>query len=121
MKLTPFLGKILTEAMLYARNFKHSILTPEHLLFAALHTNIVKDIIAESGADPDMLERNIKSFLTSKVPIQKVDDVGVTPAESAGFQSVMSRAVLRCVECDRTVVDITDILVSMYAFIDSKA
>ena len=114
MKLSPFLGKILTEAMLYARNYKHSILTPEHLLFAALHTHIVKDIIAESGADPDMLERNMKAFLTSKVPVQRVEEVGIAPAESAGFQSVMSRAVLNCVENDRTVVDITDILVSMY-------
>ena len=114
MKLSPFLGKILTEAMLYARNYKHSILTPEHLLFAALHTHIVKDIIAESGADPDMLERNMKAFLASKVPMQRVEEVGIAPAESAGFQSVMSRAVLNCVENDRTVVDITDILVSMY-------
>ena len=75
MKLSPFLGKILTEAMLYARNCKHSILTPEHLLFAALHTHIVKDIIAESGADPDMLERNMKAFLTSKVPVQRVEEL----------------------------------------------
>lgn len=114
MKISSFLGRVLTEALLYARNYQHSILTPEHLLFAALQTRLVRNIVADCGADPEKLERNIKSYLTDKVPVKKINEIEKGAVESAGFQAVMNRAVFLCVESDRTVVDITDVLVSMY-------
>lgn len=114
MKISSFLGRVLTEALLYARNYQHSILTPEHLLFAALQTRLVRNIVADCGADPEKLERNIKSYLTDKVPVKKINEIEKGSVESAGFQAVMNRAVFLCVESDRTVVDITDVLVSMY-------
>lgn len=114
MKISSFLGRIITESLLYARNYRHSILTPEHLLYAGLQTRLVRDIVTNCGADPDKLERNIKTYLTTKVPVKKDDEIDRTATESAGFQAVMNRAVFHCVESDRTVVDITDVLVSMY-------
>ncbi len=114
MKISPLLGKILTEALIVARNYQHSLLTPEHLLLSALYTGTVHNVILYCGADPDKLERNIKAFLKEKVPVKKVDEADKNPTESAGFQSVMNRAVFHCVESDRTVVDISDVLVSMY-------
>ena len=114
MKISTLLGKILTESLLFVRNYHHSILTPEHVLLSALQTNLIRGVIADCGADPDKLERNIKTYLTEKIPMQKDTELNKSPVESAGFQSVMNRAVFHCVESDRTVVDITDVLVSMY-------
>ena len=115
MKISPLLGKILSEALLFVRQSRHEYLTPEHILAAALHSAPVIDILNASGADMEKLSSDIAEYLDTKVPKYPFGtEASGAPAETLGFQSVMNRAVFHCVAGDRDAVDITDVLLSMF-------
>lgn len=114
MKISPILGKILSEGLIIAKRYKHEFFTPEHLLYAALETDSVCQMLDASGVNIEKLKSDLKFYLESRVPcIFDEPSQNKNPIESVGFQSVMNRAVFHCVSSDRTVVDISDVLVSM--------
>ncbi|MDE6244057.1 MAG: AAA family ATPase [Treponemataceae bacterium] len=114
MKLSELLEKVISSAFDYARQCRHSFLTPEHILFVALEIDFVRDIIEYCGANPNTLKRDIQSFLDTKVPIHFMDNTLTKDIyETNGFQSVMNRAVFHCIEINRNVVDLPDVLLSM--------
>lgn len=114
MKISPILGKILSEGLIIAKRYKHEFFTPEHLLYAALETDSVCQMLDASGVNIEKLKSDLKFYLESRVPcIFDESSQNKNPIESVGFQSVMNRAVFHCVSSDRTVVDISDVLVSM--------
>lgn len=116
IKVSPVLAKILSEALLYAKQNLHQFLTPEHILSCSLNEKIVKDFLVESGADFQKLKTDVTHYLDTETPriVEFAAKGNMTnPIESAGFQSVMNRAVLHCISADKTVIDITDIFVSM--------
>ena len=117
MKVSPMLSKILSDSLVQAKLNHHEFFTPEHVLAVALQNDFVCHILAESGSDAEALRANISDFLANKVPV--VSENANTkllnpPVESAGFQAVMNRAVFHCVSSDSEMIDITDVLVSMY-------
>ncbi|MBO4533472.1 MAG: ATP-dependent Clp protease ATP-binding subunit ClpA [Treponema sp.] len=117
MKVSPMLSKILSESLVQAKLNHHEFFTPEHVLAVALQNDFVCHILSESGSDSEALRSNISDFLANKVPVvsENADSkLMSTPVESAGFQSVMNRAVFHCVSSDSEMIDITDVLVSMY-------
>lgn len=116
IKVSPILAKILSEALLYAKQNLHQFLTPEHILSCSLNEKIVKDFLVESGADFQKLKTDVTHYLDTETPriVEFAAKGNMTnPIESAGFQSVMNRAVLHCISSDKNVIDITDIFVSM--------
>lgn len=117
MKITNILSKIITDALVQARRYKHEFMTPEHLLASAVETEFVKEILSECGANPVEISQNVNNYLATKVPIkerlEETEEKANDPVETVGFQSVMNRAVFHCVASDRTVLDVTDVLVSM--------
>ena len=117
MKVSPMLSKILSESLVQAKINRHEFFTPEHVLAVALQNEFVCHILAESGSDWEALRSNISEYLANKVPVvsENADSKMVNaPIESAGFQSVMNRAVFHCVSSESEMIDITDVLVSMY-------
>ena len=117
MKVSPMLSKILSESLVQAKINRHEFFTPEHVLAVALQNEFVCHILAESGSDWEALRSNISEFLANKVPVvsENADSKMLNaPVESAGFQSVMNRAVFHCVSSESEMIDITDVLVSMY-------
>lgn len=116
IKVSPILAKILSEALLYAKQNLHQFLTPEHILSCSLNEKIVKDFLVESGADFQKLKNDVTHYIDTETPriVEFAAKGNMTnPIESAGFQSVMNRAVLHCISADKNVIDITDIFVSM--------
>ena len=112
MKISSVLGKVLSDALVLAKKSGHEFLTPEHLLRAALNTEVVCGVLSQAGTDLKKLRDGIDFFLDTKVPC--VDDPSSKgPLESVAFQSVMNRAVFNCVSSERSAVDVTDVLVSM--------
>ncbi|WP_288725176.1 AAA family ATPase [uncultured Treponema sp.] len=115
MKISALLGKILSEGLILAKRCRHEFFTPEHLLYAALDVDAVRDMVELCGASADSLQKDVRKYIDTKIPVNAVDvPLDKNPIETSGFQSVMNRAVFHCVESDRVVVDITDVLVSMY-------
>ena len=115
MKISSLLGKILSEALLLVKKSNHEFLTPEHLLFAALESDQVCELLDSAGCKIEPLKQNLEDYLLSKVPLRAdvAENPEKNPLETLGFQSVMNRAVFHCVSSSRTIVDVPDVLVSM--------
>lgn len=117
MRVSPMLTKILSESLLYASNSKHQFFTPEHILFSALNNDFVCQLLTDSDCDYNSLKLNLEDYLKTKIPCkmpQANPKLFTAPIETVGFQSVMNRAVFLCVTNDSQMIDITDVLVSMY-------
>ena len=115
MKISSLLGKILSEALLLVKKSNHEFLTPEHLLFAALESDQVCELLDSAGCKIEPLKQDLEDYLQSKVPLRadSAENPEKNPLETLGFQSVMNRAVFHCVSSSRTIVDVPDVLVSM--------
>ena len=117
MKVTPLLTKILSDALREAKDFHHEFFTPEHVLLSAIRNEAVANIVFESGGNPEQLQKSLTDYLQDKVPCiseNAIESFVSEPVESAGFQSVMNRAVFLCVSSDNDFLDITDVLVGMF-------
>ena len=117
MKVSPMLTKILSESLLNAKQSHHQFFTPEHVLAAAIRNEFVENLLSASGADFEYLKTHLISYLNTKMPLVSENanpELVKGPVESAGFQNMMNKAVFHCVASSSDVIDITDVLVSMY-------
>ena len=117
MKLSTTLSRILSESLLFAKDFRHEFFTPEHVLATALRDESVVQLLHNSGGDTNELRDEVSNYLTTKLPIiadNANPEIIKSPVESAGFQEMMNRAVFHCIACDSDMLDITDILLSMF-------
>ena len=117
MKVSPMLSKILSEALLTAKEYNHQFLTPEHVLIIAIHNEFVENLLANSGAATKNLHDDVADYIQTKLPViskEANSDLISGPVESSGFQAMMNRAVFHCVTSNSNVIDITDVLLSMF-------
>ncbi|MBQ0167802.1 MAG: ATP-dependent Clp protease ATP-binding subunit ClpA [Treponema sp.] len=110
MKLAPQLQKVLDLALLDAKNHHHEYLTPEHVLSAALRLEAVHDLFIVCGADVESIKNGLERYLTEKVPVAE----GVEPVQTLGFQRLIERAVIHCVGAEKHIVDVPDVIASMF-------
>jgi ATP-dependent Clp protease ATP-binding subunit ClpA len=101
---------ILNAAYQEARQRKHEYLTPEHVLYAALHYEYPREVVSECGADPDMIRSEIDAHLSENVPTVKRGE----PAQSLGFRNVAERAIFHTESAEKDQVDVGDLLVSIF-------
>ena len=111
------LSRILSESLLVAKDFHHEFFTPEHVLATAIRDEFVEQLLSNSGADTKELKSEVSNYLTTQLPVISENanpEIIKAPVESAGFQAMMNRAVFHCISCDSDMIDITDILLSMF-------
>ena len=111
------LSRILSESLLVAKDFHHEFFTPEHVLATAIKDEFVDQLLQNSGGNTKELRSEVSNYLTTKLPVISTNanpDLIKAPVESAGFQAMMNRAVFHCISCDSDMIDITDILLSMF-------
>jgi ATP-dependent Clp protease ATP-binding subunit ClpA len=110
MKISGHVQAIINAAYHEAKVRNHEYLTPEHILYAALAFDEVQGILSACGANLDMLKDGMESYFEQKVP-----SIGDTePTQTVGFQSVIERAVLQSQASQKHILDVADILVSIY-------
>jgi ATP-dependent Clp protease ATP-binding subunit ClpA len=110
MKISGHVQAIINAAYHEAKVRNHEYLTPEHILYAALAFDEVQGILSACGANLDQLKYGMENYFEQKVPI-----IGNTePTQTVGFQSVIERAVLQSQSSQKHVLDVADILVSLY-------
>lgn len=117
MKVSNTLSRILSESLLVAKDFHHEFFTPEHVLATAIRDDFVEQLLHNSGGDTKELKTEVSNYLTTKLPVISENanpEIIKAPVESAGFQAMMNRAVFHCISCDSDMIDITDILLSMF-------
>ena len=110
MNLSQEVNEILSSAYQEARQRSHEYLTPEHVLYAALHYEYPRDVLAECGADPDEIRTELDQHLSDNVPRISTGD----PQQSLGFQNVVERAVFHTESASKEEVDVGDLLVSLF-------
>jgi len=115
MKVSEEVQGVLNAAYLDAKERHHEYLTPEHILYAAIFFDQGRAILEECGVDLDSIKHDIEEHLQKNVPVTKNGE----PVQSVGFQGVIERAVFHTEASSKGVVDIGDIIVSIYDQKDS--
>lgn len=110
MDISNELNQIIIAAYREAESRSHEYLTPEHVLYASLFFDRGREIISQCGGDVRSLTRDIEEYFTGHVPTSESSK----PIQSAGFQSVMERAILHTASAEKQTVEIDDILVSIF-------
>ncbi len=109
MDISTELNEVLIAAYREAESRNHEYLTPEHVLFASLFFDRGKEIVTSCGGNAEELAKDLEQFFARHVPV--VD--GPKPVQSAGFQTVMERAILHTASAEKETVRIDDILASI--------
>ena len=115
MKVSEEVQGVLNAAYLDAKERHHEYLTPEHILYAAIFFDQGRTILEECGVDLGIIRKDIEDHLQKNVPTTK----NAEPVQSIGFQGVIERAVFHTEASSKGVVDLGDILVSIYDQKDS--
>lgn len=110
MRVNQEVQDVLNAAYQEARQRNHEYLTPEHVLYAALHFEYPREIVVECGSDADELRALIDEHLKTKVPTVE----NVEPTQSVSFQNIIERAVFHTQNASKEEVDLGDILVSIF-------
>ncbi|HUZ18266.1 MAG TPA: AAA family ATPase, partial [Spirochaetia bacterium] len=115
MKVSEEVQGVLNAAYLDAKERHHEYLTPEHILYAVIFFDQGRTILEECGIDLEIIKKDIEEHLQKNVPTTKTGE----PVQSIGFQGVIERAVFHTEASSKGVVDLGDILVSIYDQKDS--
>ncbi|MDR2746847.1 MAG: ATP-dependent Clp protease ATP-binding subunit ClpA [Treponema sp.] len=110
MKISGHVQAIINAAYSEAKGRNHEYLTPEHVLYAALGFEEVQGVLSACGANLDQIRSEMENYFVQKIPI--IDDT--EPTQTVGFQSVIERAVLQSQSSQKDMLDVADILVSLY-------
>ncbi len=110
MNLSQDVNEILSSAYQEARQRKHEYLTPEHVLYAALHYEYPREVLSQCGADPDQIRTELDQHLSDNVPRVPRGD----PQQSLGFQNIVERAVFHTESAAKDQVEVGDLLVSVF-------
>ncbi|MDR2098203.1 MAG: AAA family ATPase [Spirochaetaceae bacterium] len=109
MRISKHAQAIINAAYNEARLRHHEYLTPEHILYAALNFEEVKGVLNACGANVNQLKTGVENFFEEKIPVNNKE-----PLQTLGFHSVLERAVVQSRSSQRGILDVADILVSLY-------
>jgi len=110
MNVSTEVQDILNAAYQEARIKHHEYITPEHILYAALHFSYPRRVVEECGGQPDHIREDLSRHLDDKIPVVK----GSSPDQSALFQNVITRAAFHTEYSSKDSIEMGDILVSMF-------
>ncbi|MCL2801898.1 MAG: ATP-dependent Clp protease ATP-binding subunit ClpA [Treponema sp.] len=110
MRISGHVQAIIDAAYNEAKLRSHEYLTPEHILYAALAFDEVQGVLFSCGADLEQLKHGMETYFEQKLPITSV----VEPTKTVGFHSVIERAVIQSQSSHKEMIDVADILVSLY-------
>jgi ATP-dependent Clp protease ATP-binding subunit ClpA len=110
MRISGHVQAIIDAAYNEAKLRKHEYLTPEHILFAALSFDDVQNVLFSCGANLDQLKLGMENYFEQKLPVTTTGE----PVKTVGFHSIIERALIQCRSSQKEMIDIADILVSLY-------
>ncbi|MCL2762349.1 MAG: ATP-dependent Clp protease ATP-binding subunit ClpA [Treponema sp.] len=111
MRISGNVQAIINAAYNEARVRNHEYLTPEHILYAALAFDEVQGALTSCGANTEQIKNGMESYFEQKVPTASAV---AEPTQTVGFQSVIERAVIQSRSAQKPMIDVADILVSLF-------
>ena len=117
-RTSPLLGKIMLEARFIAEDLNHLFFTPEHILSVAVKKEFIADFLKKCGADLNFLRIELNNYIVTKIPVvsqeNKKQKLFEAPIDSSAFRELMSHTLFNCAATNAEVIDMLDILLSMY-------
>ena len=98
-----------------AQNLNHEYVTLEHLLFAAMCSENLYNILKGFGADVDFIKANLEHYLQNNCEDIKTEDQNHKPRKTQSVERVLNRAFTQCLFAGRPSIDLTDIIQSILA------
>ena len=95
-----------------ARSLHHEYITPEHLLCVLLEIPSARLVVKQAGGNLQAIEEGLYRYLSENVA---VTSDGRDPVQTIGFQDVFTRAFEFCTNADKAVLDVGDVLFSLYS------
>ena len=111
------LNNILIASFNEAQNQYHEYLTPEHILYSALHNKTGIEIFETLEVDIERLKHKLREYFDRHIP-RVIDN---PPTQSCGFLNVMERAIWHTSSSQKGELELGDILVSILDEPDSFA
>ncbi|SIQ84958.1 ATP-dependent Clp protease ATP-binding subunit ClpA [Alkalispirochaeta americana] len=105
------LQALLSAAYHEAKHRSHEYLTSEHLLYAALFFDYSRKILLQSDAHLEEMQELLEIYFREEM---STVGEGQDPQQSLGFQRVIERAVFHTEAAGKDMVDLGDLLVSLY-------
>ena len=115
------LENAINDVVSWASRRNHELLTTEHLLYALLPLDDVKDILRNVLVDVDKLKQMLEEYFEEHIPLHsgKSDE---RPTHSLAFMRVMQRAFFAVSQRDqKAIVKGRDVLVALFTERDSQA
>ena len=117
-RTSPLLGKIMLEARFIAEDLNHLFFTPEHILSVAVKKEFIANFLKKCGANLDFLKIELNNYIVTKIPVvsqeNKKQKLFEAPIDSSAFRELMSHTLFNCAATNAEVIDMLDILLSMY-------
>ena len=110
MILSNRLKNVLDDAFELAKANKHEFVTPEHILFVALNLDVIKGLFLFCGVDSNYIQEMVDGYLKNKIPTTEDTE----PIQTEGFQTLLERSIAHCISAEKSIVEITDVLASMF-------
>jgi ATP-dependent Clp protease ATP-binding subunit ClpA len=110
MKISGHVQAIINAAYNEAKMRNHEYLTPEHILYAALAFDEIQGVLFSCGADLEQIKHGMENFFEQKMPVTTTGE----PVKTVGFHSIIERALIQCKSAQKEMIDVADILVSLY-------
>jgi len=114
------LSETLGFAVREAKKRRHEFVCIEHLLFAILFDGSGIEIIESSGGNIENIKNDLEQFFDEKMDRVPSDNEYVLQ-QTVGFQRVIQRAVNHVRSAEKSEVDVSDILASIFQEKDSHA
>ena len=103
-----------------AREKRHEFMTVEHLLLALLDNPAAAEVLRSSGADIEVLKKELATFLEETTPLLPPNDNRETQP-TLGFQRVLQRAVFHVQSSGKKEVTGANVLVAIFSEQESQA
>jgi ATP-dependent Clp protease ATP-binding subunit ClpA len=110
VKVDNELNQIMLAGYQEAKLRRHEFVTPEHLLYAALFFDGGQAIISGCGGNLENLKKKLEEYLSGRVP----ETDAAEPVQSAGFQTVLERALLHALSSEKETIGLGDVLAALY-------
>lgn len=98
-----------------AKKLRHEYLTLEHLLFGMLCEEKFVEILTGAGAKVEYLKENLEHHLKNNCNDMLMDNTKYKPKKTATVERVLNRAFTQVLFVGRQNIELTDVLISMFA------
>src|SRR6056300_1138362 len=109
------------EALAAANARKHELATLEHLLLALLDEPDAAKVMRACSVDIDALRETLITFIDEELATLETDIEGSEAVPTAAFQRVIQRAAIHVQSSGRTEVTGANVLVAIFAELESNA